>query len=60
MLVLGILFLLFGAISTWVVDSSVVLNDQTIDMDLVGLIFLILGSIATVFGLYQTETRKDA
>lgn len=59
MLVLGLLFLLIGAISTWVVDSSVVLNDQTIDMDLVGLIFLILGSIATVFGLYQTETRKD-
>lgn len=59
MAALGLLFLLFGALATWVFDNSVEVGNQLVDMDLVGVIFLILGSIALVFGLYQIDSARN-
>ena len=51
MVALGIFFLLVGSISSWIIDDRVMLGSQAINMDSVGLIFLLLGALSVLLGI---------
>lgn len=51
MVVFGILLLLLGAISTSVVDDSVTIADQAINMNVLGGILIGLGALSLIMGL---------
>lgn len=51
MIGVGLVFLVIGAISEWVVDNHVMVGNQNLDMDAIGLIFLFVGGLGVLIGL---------
>lgn len=51
MVVLGIVFLLFGAVSSWIVDDRLMIGSQAVNMDSVGVIFMLLGALSILLGI---------
>lgn len=47
----GILLVLLGSLSMWVVKGHIFMWGQSFDMDLVGLIFFLVGAMSVVLGL---------
>lgn len=51
MVIFGTLLLIAGAICEWIVDNSVKIGDQMVDMDVVGIILLAAGAALVLLGV---------
>lgn len=51
---IGLIFLVIGAISEWAVDNHIMVGNRSVDMDVIGGIFLVVGVLGIVIGLANT------
>lgn len=55
----GVLLLLIGAICEWVINTHEVIGNQSINMDVVGVIFLVLGVISITLGFSSRWSKSE-
>lgn len=55
----GVLLLLIGSICEWVINTHEVIGNQSINMDVVGVIFLVLGVISITLGFSSRWFKSE-
>lgn len=54
MIGIGLIFLVIGSICEWAVDNSVMIGNKSVNMDVIGWIFLLVGVLGIIIGLANT------
>lgn len=55
----GVVLLLIGSICEWVINTHEFIGNQSVNMDVVGVIFLVLGIISITLGLSSRWSKSE-